>query len=62
MLYQMDFIFQCLAFPDFGVVQRICTVAAQSFLFLHHKIAIKEIIYSTEFFNDILSCKVFHSL
>lgn len=52
----MDFIFQCLAFCDFGVVKKSFTAVAQSFLYLYHKIAIKEIIYSTEFFSDILLC------
>lgn len=62
MLYQMDFIFQCLAFCGFEVVKKSFTVVAQSFLYLHHKIAIEEIIYSTEFFSDTLLCKVFHNL
>lgn len=62
MSYQMDFIFQCLAFCGFEVVKRNFTVVAQSFLYLHHKIAIEEIIYSTEFFSDTLLCKVFYSL
>lgn len=62
MLYQMDFIFQCLAFCDFGVIKRSCAVVAQSFLYLHHKTAIREIIYSIEFFSDMLLCKDFHSL
>lgn len=41
MLHQMDFIFQCLAFPDLWGIKRTCTAVAQSFLCIHHKIIFK---------------------